>query len=123
MPSVGFDTGSFDRIATEAKLSPGHRENLAKELQSLHAYLGLRETAKHYLMKGYALIRRILVELDRRHNLNGGIFYLTPKELPRLIATEDLLALIAVRRRRRAIALSLPVPQVLFSDDLDAIGR
>ncbi len=29
----------------------------------------------------------------------------------------------AKRKRRRAIALSLPVPQVIFSDDLEAIGR
>src|SRR5262249_34403628 len=36
---------------------------------------------------------------------------------------EDLSGLIAERRRRRAIALSLEVPQVLFSDDLEAIGR
>ena len=89
----------------------------------IFAYLALRETGKHYLMKGYALIRRILVELDRRHHLDGGIFFLTPDELPRLARGEDLSRLIGERRRRREIALSLEVPQVLFSDDLEAIGR
>src|SRR5262249_764195 len=83
----------------------------------------LRETAKHYLMKGYALIRRILVELDRRYELGGGIFYLVPEELPRLVSGEDLSARIAERRQRRALALSLEVPPVLFSDDLEAIVR
>jgi pyruvate,water dikinase len=122
-PSVGFDTLPFDRIATEAKLSPSQRPNLEKELHSLHTYLGLRETAKHYLMKGYALIRRILVELDRRHGLEGGIFYLTPEELPRIVTGEDFYNLIAERPRRRDLLISLPVPQVLFSDDLEAIGR
>jgi pyruvate,water dikinase len=34
-----------------------------------------------------------------------------------------LLDLIARRHRRRELALDLPVPQVLFSDDLEAIGR
>ena len=83
----------------------------------------LRETAKHYLMKGYAQIRRILLELDRRHHLSGGIFYLTPDELPRLAKGEDLSGLIAPRQKRRSIVLSLEMPQVLFSDDLEAIGR
>jgi pyruvate,water dikinase len=74
-------------------------------------------------MKGYALIRRILVELDRRYELDGGIFFLLPEELPRLVAGEDLSQLIIERRRRRDLLLSLEVPQVLFSDDLEAIGR
>jgi pyruvate,water dikinase len=92
-------------------------------VQALQTYLGLRETAKHYFMHGYALIRRALVELDKRHHLQGGIFYLTPDELPELIAGRDMSGLIAERRRRRMIALSLEVPPVLFSDDLEAIGR
>jgi rifampicin phosphotransferase len=83
----------------------------------------LRESAKHYLLKGYALIRRVLVELDRCYGLNGGVFFLTPDELPRLTKGEDLSGLIAERRRRRAIVLTLEVPPVLFSDDLEAIGR
>jgi pyruvate,water dikinase len=74
-------------------------------------------------MAGYALIRRLLVELDSRYRLNGGIFYLTPEELPRLVKGEDLTALSAQRRRQRTLALSLEVPAVLFSDDLEAIGR
>src|SRR5262249_21761034 len=41
----------------------------------------------------------------------------------RLSAGEDLSGEIARRRRRGAAALSLEVPSVLFSDDLDAIGR
>src|SRR5262249_55134799 len=69
------------------------------------------------------LIRRILVELDRRYRLDDGIFYLLPEELPQLVAGEDLRARIHERQRRRAVALSLEVPPVLFSDDLEAIGR
>jgi pyruvate,water dikinase len=69
------------------------------------------------------LIRRILVELDRRDHLEGGIFYLTPEDLPALTAGKDLSALIAQRRRRRMVAHDLEVPQVLFSDDLELIGR
>jgi pyruvate,water dikinase len=69
-----------------------------------------------------------LVELDRRHELQGDIFFLTLEDLPRLVRANDairtaLRAEAAMRRSRRQIALSLPVPQVLFSDDLDAVGR
>jgi pyruvate,water dikinase len=108
---------------SEAKLSGPERAILEPEFRALHAYLGLRETAKHHLMRGYALIRRALVELDRRYRLHGGIFFLTPEELPRLLAGEDLVGLIAGRRRRRAVALSLEAPTVLFSDDPEALGR
>jgi pyruvate,water dikinase len=114
---------AWERIAAEAKLSSFRRNLLEPELQSVHAYLALREAGKNALMRGYALIRRVLVEWDRRHRLDGGVFFLTPEELPRLIRGEDLSGLISQRRRRRELALSLEVPQVLFSDDLEAIGR
>jgi pyruvate,water dikinase len=114
---------TWERVADEAKLPEERRRALKEELDRLHDFLGLRETAKHYLLKGYALLRRFLVELDRRYRLHGGIFFLTPEELPRLIAGEDLADLIAQRRQRRTLALSLEVPPVLFSDALEAIGR
>src|SRR5207248_8467003 len=114
---------SWEKIATEAKLSALQRTALEPEVQHLQTYLALRETAKHHLMRGYALIRRLLVELDRRFNLQGGIFFLTPDELPRLTTGENLANVIAQRRRRRSVVLSLEAPQVLFSDDLEAIGR
>jgi rifampicin phosphotransferase len=113
----------WEKVAAEAGLSALERAALDPQVKALHTYLGLRETAKHYFMRGYALVRRALVELDRRHRLNGGVFFLTPDELPRLVRGEDFGALIAARRRRRAAALSLELPPVLFSDDLEAVGR
>jgi pyruvate,water dikinase len=114
---------TWDRVMRSARLPPAQHPALKADLDLLHTLLGLRETAKHHLMAGYALIRRLLVELDSRYRLNGGIFYLTPEELPRLVKGEDLTALSAQRRRQRTLALSLEVPAVLFSDDLEAIGR
>jgi pyruvate,water dikinase len=113
----------WEQIAAEAKLSALERKALDPEAQVLHTSFALRETAKHYLMLGFDLLRGTLLELDRRHHLHGGIFYLTPEELPRLAAGEDLTGLIAQRRRRRTVCLSLEAPPVLFSDDLEAIGR
>ncbi len=113
----------WETIAAEAKLSALERTALEPQVRALQTYLSLRETAKHYFMRGYALIRRALVELDKRHRLQGGIFYLTPEELPALTVGQDVSKRIAERRRRRRIALSLEVPAVIFSDDLEAIGR
>src|SRR5262249_28629791 len=52
-----------------------------------------------------------------------GVFYLMPDELPKLLAGDKFHATIKERRQRRSLALSLEVPPVLFSDDLDSIGR
>jgi phosphohistidine swiveling domain-containing protein len=114
---------AWKRIAEEAKLNASQRTALEKVVHKLHTFLAQRETAKHYLLKGYAQIREVLVELDRRYKLEGGVFYLTADELPRLINGDDFAKPIAERRRRRVLALSLEAPQVLFSDDLEAIGR
>src|SRR5262249_8368379 len=113
---------AWQQIILETRLPPMQWAALEKEVQTLHTYLALRETAKHYLMQGYAQIRRILVELDRRFNLDGGIFFLTPQELAEL-GKRDLSEVAAERLRRRELCLALPMPQVLFSDDLEAIGR
>lgn len=113
----------WEKIAAEMNLSALERTALEPQAQMLQTYLNLRETAKHYFMRGYDLIRRALVELDKRFGLHDGIFYLTPEELPALTAGQDMTKVIAERRRRRTIVRSLDVPPVFFSDDLEAIGR
>ncbi len=122
------DSGRATRAAWEAivkgaRLPAKLQRSLEPEFHKARTYFGLRETAKHYLMMGYAVIRRILLELDWRFQLDGGVFDLLPEELPRLMAGEDLNATIRERRRRRMLALGLEAPAVLFSDDLEAIGR
>ena len=112
-----------EKIADEAKYHGPFRDQFKQRVSQLRAYLGLREAGKHYLLLGYAVVRRALVELDRRFGLNGGIFFLTPADLPLLIAGADLTPKITAARKLRQTQLSLEVPPVLFSDDLDAIGR
>ncbi len=122
-PAEHIGRSLWESIANEAKLSGSARDRFRSEVQQLRTYLGLREAGKHYLLLGYAVIRRTLVELDRRFGLNGGIFFLTPADFPALLAEKDLSGSVAAARRRRQTELSLEVPPVLFSDDLDAIGR
>lgn len=118
-----WNAQTWDAIADEAKLSTLERTPLGLHVHRLQIYMSLRETAKHHFMRGYALIRRALVELDKRYRLEGGIFYLTPEELPALVAGQEMMPLIAARHRLQTIALSLELPPVIFSDDLEAIGR
>lgn len=110
-------------IADEARLTGAARARLAPLVRRLRTHLGLREAGKHYLLMGYAVVRRALVELDRRFGLNGGVWFLTPADLPDLLAGADVTARAAAARKARQTLLALEVPPVLFSDDLDAIGR
>lgn len=112
-----------DRIAALAPKPDSPTDAANVWADRLRTYLGLRESAKHHLMLGYAVIRRALAELDTHSGLRGGIFYLLPTELDDLLAGHDLSSRIAERRKRRQLELSLEVPPVLFSDDLGAIGR
>jgi len=120
---------AWRKLADDARLLPHQRPAVEAELRLLQRYMGLRESAKHHLLRGYALIRRALVELDRRYQLNDGVFYLTLEDLTELVklaegkAPQGYFDRIEQARRRREIALSLPIPTVIFSDDLDAIGR
>jgi pyruvate,water dikinase len=112
-----------ERLAACPNLRGEQVPLLVPDVRRLHEYLGLRESAKHHLMRGFAVIRRALLEVGRRARVDAGVFFLLPDELPRLQQGEDLSALIAERKARRAAALALEVPPVLFSDDLEAIGR
>jgi pyruvate,water dikinase len=116
-------TTSWETIAAEAKLAAYEQKVLGRHVHLLQTYLRLRETAKHFFMHGYLLIRRALMELDRHYCLQGGVFFLTPEELTELARGQNMTQRISARRRRRSIALSLEVPSVIFSDDLEAIGR
>jgi hypothetical protein len=128
-------------------------DTLRQLVERVREFAALRETSRHYLLLGYSILRQCLVELGRRWHLGDGIFYLTPEEIERLIGlpvrSADSAAVmpqntsavgdqhvsaadtswhqvrqaIRQRRRERQIALTLEVPTVLFSDDLEALGR
>lgn len=100
---------------------PGRRASVY--LQRARRFTALREAAKHHLMLAYEVLRLLLLEIDQRHALRGGIFYLEPEELSALARGQDLRHRMAERRKRRALTLGLEAPRVLFSDDLEAIGR
>ena len=116
------------RESAEAELSAvlGDKVSLRKQIESELAftrrYMPFRETAKFYLMLGYEQIRRALLELDSRHELDGGVFYLVPNELKQLIDGDDFTDIIATRRIQRELMLQIKVSDVIFSDALEDMG-
>lgn len=98
------------------------RKQIEDELNFTRRYMPFRETAKFYLMLGYEQIRRALLQLDSLYGLDGGIFYLVPDELARLINGEDFGDVIATRKALRQLLLQIEVPDVIFSDSLQRIG-
>ena len=112
-------------IVADGKWNGYLAKTLAHHAERVRTYIGLRETGKHYLMKGYAEIRRRLLYLDGYWRLNGGIFFLTLDEVT-AAATGTFHKIeerIAERRKARQVELTLDLPAVIFGDDLDAIGR
>lgn len=86
-------------------------------------WVSLRETAPHWLLFGWTELRRILVALDRRLRLDGGVFWLTLEELGGAVAGSVRRDLLDERIERHRLMEGIHCPRVLFSDDLDAIGR
>ena len=109
-------------LAELVKNKRGLRKQIEDELDFTRRYMPFRETAKFYLMLGYEQIRRALLELDSRYGLDGGIFYLVPDELTRLINGENFDDVIATRKAQRELLLQIEVPDVIFSDSLEDIG-
>ncbi len=78
----------------------------------------LKEEAKHTALREFAEIRRMLLELDRRLDLDGGIFHLELDEifdLRRTAGRPDLVALIGERRAAAAVFEALPPLQSSLS--------
>lgn len=102
---------------------------LFAELTYARRYLPLRETIKYYLAAEYALVRRALMILGRKLDLEPDeIFYLFPSELPELLSDRTpTREKIRVRREEREIALLFSkrkwMPRVIFESSLEEIGR
>ena len=109
-------------LATRLENKVGLRKQIESELDFTRTYMPFRETAKFYLMLGYEQIRRALLELDCRYQLDGGIFYLVPDELQQLVNGEVFSNIITARKMTRELALQIEIPDVVFSDSLDQIG-
>jgi pyruvate,water dikinase len=99
------------------------REEIQQKLQQARALLGYRESAKHYLMMGYELLRLAILELSRRWDLGRDIFFLRLDELPQFERDRSRLDdAIADRKVRWQSLQRLDLPDVVDSNDLGQLG-
>jgi pyruvate,water dikinase len=99
------------------------REEIEQKLRQAQLLLGYRESAKHYLMMGYELLRLAILELSRRWDLGRDIFFLQLDELPQFERDRSRLEDALAGRKVRWQALQrLDLPAVIDSSDLERLG-
>jgi pyruvate,water dikinase len=98
-------------------------EEIDEHLAEARALLPCRETAKHFLMMGYELIRLALLELARRWDTGNDIFFLHLDELEQFESRrEELQTQISRRKTRWKSAQRLELPDVIDSEHLSHLG-
>ncbi len=124
VPQVGMvaPAPSIEAVAGPAGESVGDRR-VGELVEQARGLTALRESSKHYLMLGTARLRQLLLLFGAVTGLGDEVFWLEWDELAGVVAGREFRALTAERRRRRSLLLGLPVPRVVFSDDLEALGR
>lgn len=93
-------------------------ELVCSRVSTARKFFSLREESKDLLMREYELLRSPLVELDRRLDLEGGVFYLNTSEIQQCAAGHTLTDRVAPRRREHALARKLQMPQVILGSEL-----
>ena len=109
---------------------PASRQPLDKEpalrlvVERARRFQALKEEAKHHCLRELALIRRVLLELDKRLQLGGGIFYLTCDEIDAADRqAADHLGSIAARRADAAAFETVGrLPTEITAADLETLG-
>ncbi|HHZ91527.1 TPA: hypothetical protein EYN65_13625 [Candidatus Poribacteria bacterium] len=104
------------------RLSTTRQKQIRRNLDLTRRYMPFREKSKFYLMLGYELIRKALLELDRRHDLGGGVFYLMIDELEEPFDRDGAMQKISARQAERSKILRIELPDVIYSDTLNQIG-
>jgi phosphohistidine swiveling domain-containing protein len=99
---------------------------LTLTISRAHRFQVLKEEAKHHSLREFAVLRRMLVELDRRLGLDSGIFYLEFGELARLRHGAQLDAMKRLIADRRAASAFYGSMQALGASltlhDLETMG-
>jgi pyruvate,water dikinase len=121
-----------ERLAAEESLGRQLAEAGAASLESevradlagAQRHMPFRETCKHYLMMGVALLRAAIQEIAGRWGIGRDVYFLHRPELAEFPAARARLMEEVGRRKMRWRALQrLALPEVVTSDDLEAIGR
>jgi pyruvate,water dikinase len=103
-----------------ASLEADVREDLA----GAQRHMPWRETCKHSFILGIALVREAVEVLAERWDLGKDIYYLKREELFAFKGRRsELTAQIQERKLKWNAWQRLPMPEILYSRDLQALGR
>jgi pyruvate,water dikinase len=99
------------------------QEDIAADLRVARELLPYRESAKHYLMMGYELIRQVLLALAGRWDMGDDIFFLGLRELGQFEQRGAELRAEAPRRKLGwEAAKRVPLPALIDSAELASLG-
>ncbi|YCM45028.1 PEP/pyruvate-binding domain-containing protein [Verrucomicrobiaceae bacterium 227] len=106
-----------------AKLKEELREELASRVDLACRYVRFREDGKCQLMRAYAKLRRIALEIGRRLEIGDDVFLLENDEILEALSTGFVpKGRIEERRILRRAESSLGLPRVIDGDDLETLG-
>ena len=107
---------------------------LARVLALLKGYAPLRETTKFYYLMEVEQLRRFLLEMGERFclaedaclNNRNDVFFLRSGEIQEIVdgrfRPARVRATVAARKRAHQTRKGIPVPPVIFREELEAIG-
>lgn len=113
-----------DRLAAlKADLPADAARELEHRVHLVHRYQCFREDGKHELMRGFDLLRDLLIEATRRLQPAENLALLTFEEMKQaLLMGLAPLNLLHLRERKRKAESDIILPPLLTSEDLDTLG-
>jgi len=110
--------------AIREQLPSRARREFDRSLDLLRRYVRFREDAKHELMRGYALLRDMIVDAGQRLNVGDDVCLLSFEELHDALSTGYApLKLIETRRRERQAEAQLALPPLIDAEAIEHLGE
>jgi len=110
--------------STQAEMTALPDKRLLKlSVERARVFQSLKEDAKHYCMRSFATLRNVILEIDRRFDLNGGIFFLALDEVLHIRGKfdEQVRKLILERQEAHRLFKSITLPTKLSIHDLERL--
>ena len=107
-----------------ASLSEELREELARRVDLACRYVRFREDGKCQLMRAYARLRRVALEIGRRLEIGDDVFLLESDEMVEALNSGFVMKdRIELRRIQRKAEAGLSLARVIAEEDLASLGK
>jgi YidC/Oxa1 family membrane protein insertase len=123
--SAKDSNGSLGDETAEIPELPEGRRVLRMAVDRATRFQALKEESKHQCLRELALLRGVLLALDREFASPGDIFYLRMEEVGAMVDGDrrpELLGLIDERKKQETAFLAIDLPVNVRVSDLEALG-